>query len=84
MLQGDKIHATVKKELVNKFDPLLLEGDSRILINFAVSHSTGSYRTTRHAYKIGFLATTRVRQCEGLPAELNGFEPNCIYSDFTM
>lgn len=65
----------MKKDLVNQFDPFLNEGDSRLLINFAVSHSTGSYRTTRHAYKIGFLSTTRVRQCEGLPAELNGFEP---------
>uniref|UniRef100_A0A1J3CYL5 Replication protein A 70 kDa DNA-binding subunit C n=1 Tax=Noccaea caerulescens TaxID=107243 RepID=A0A1J3CYL5_NOCCA len=73
--EGDKIHASVKKELVNQFDQFLIEGDSRIFINFAVSHATGSYRTTHHAYKIGFLSTTRVRQCEALPAELNGFEP---------
>ncbi|KAL0886649.1 hypothetical protein Bca101_010632 [Brassica carinata] len=34
-----------------------------------------SYQTTKHAYKIGFLATTRVRSCEDLPMKLTGFSP---------
>ncbi|XP_056843178.1 uncharacterized protein LOC108811044 [Raphanus sativus] len=71
---GTKIHASVKKELVNRFDPVLSQGDSKILINFSVGHSYGSYRTTNHPYKISFLETTRVRNCE-LPIVVSGFDP---------
>ncbi|XP_056854016.1 replication protein A 70 kDa DNA-binding subunit C-like [Raphanus sativus] len=71
---GVKIHASVKKDLVNRFDPVLSQGDSKILINFSVGHSFGSYRTTDHPYKISFLETTRVRNCE-LPIEVSGFDP---------
>ncbi|XP_056843277.1 uncharacterized protein LOC108830017 [Raphanus sativus] len=71
---GTKIHASVKKELVNRFDPVLSQGDSKILINFSVGHSYGSYRTTNHPYKISFLETTRVRNCE-LPIVISGFDP---------
>lgn len=74
-LQGDKIHASIKKELVAQFEEKLNEGDSKIMINFAVTHACGSYRTTNHAYKIGFLATTRLRSCEDLPMHVTGFTP---------
>ncbi|CAN6893296.1 unnamed protein product, partial [Brassica oleracea] len=72
---GDKIHATVKKELVNQFDPFLAEGKTKMMINFSLNHSCGSYRTTNHLYKISFLATTRVKICEDLPRAINGFQP---------
>lgn len=55
-----EIHASVKKELVNKFDPLLSEGSSKILINFRLGQSVGFNRTNDHPYKIYFLETTRV------------------------
>ncbi|CAG7895016.1 unnamed protein product [Brassica rapa] len=72
---GDKIHATVKKELVNQFDPFLAEGKTKMMVNFSLNHSCGSYRTTNHPYKISFLATTRVKICEDLPRAINGFQP---------
>ena len=75
ILQGGKIHATVKKELVAQFSPFLIQGESLMLINFSVTHSFGSYRTTNHPYMISFLSTTRVRSCEKLPEGLAGFEP---------
>lgn len=74
-IQGDKIHATVKKELVNQFDPFLAEGKTKMMINLSLNHSCGSYRTTNHLYKISFLATTRVKICEDLPRAINGFQP---------
>ncbi|KAH0880577.1 hypothetical protein HID58_067971 [Brassica napus] len=74
-LKGGKIHATVKKELVAQFSPFLIQGESLMLINFSVTHSFGSYRTTNHPYMISFLSTTRVRSCEKLPEGLAGFEP---------
>ncbi|XP_048609005.1 uncharacterized protein LOC125584500 [Brassica napus] len=70
-----KIHASVKKELVAQFDHFLRQGYPLMLINFSVTHSCGSYRTTTHAYMISFLSTTRVRSCEQLPEDLSGFEP---------
>nr|VDC83435.1 unnamed protein product [Brassica rapa] len=72
---GDKIHATVKQDLASQFEPRLTQGASKILINFSLNHSCGSYRTTKHAYKIGFLSTTRVKVCEELPRELSGLQP---------
>ncbi|CAN6873736.1 unnamed protein product [Brassica oleracea] len=72
---GVKINAFVKKDLVNQFDSFLSQGSSKILINFSLNPSCGSYRTTIHPYKIGFLSTTRVRCCDALPDELTGFEP---------
>ncbi|KAF3551763.1 hypothetical protein DY000_02009981 [Brassica cretica] len=72
---GDKIHASVKKELVNHFDHQLEQGKTLTFTNFSLNHSVGSYRTTNHLYKISLLATTRVRSCEALPVGLNGFTP---------
>ena len=65
----------MKRDLVAKFDQFLRQGHSMMLINFVVTHSCGSYRTTNHAYRISFLSTTRVRPCEQLPEDLSGFEP---------
>ncbi|XP_013624880.1 PREDICTED: uncharacterized protein LOC106331079 [Brassica oleracea var. oleracea] len=71
---GVKIHASVMKDLVTKFDPFLSQGSSKIFINFSVGHSYSSYRTTKHPYKISFLETTHVRSCES-PIEVSGFDP---------
>uniref|UniRef100_A0A0D3AQH6 Replication protein A 70 kDa DNA-binding subunit B/D first OB fold domain-containing protein n=1 Tax=Brassica oleracea var. oleracea TaxID=109376 RepID=A0A0D3AQH6_BRAOL len=37
---GDKIHATVKKDLVSHFEPFLKEGESRIFQTFSLTHSS--------------------------------------------
>lgn len=65
----------MKRDLVNQFDRFLAEGETKMMINFSLNHSCGSYRTTNHLYKISFLETTRVRNCVALPTELNGFKP---------
>ncbi|KAL0667759.1 hypothetical protein Bca4012_030463 [Brassica carinata] len=80
IMEGVKITMSVKKNLVNQFDAFLSQGSSKILINFSLNPSCGSYRTTIHPYKIGFLSTTRVRSCDALPDELTGFQP-VNYSD---
>nr|VDD07067.1 unnamed protein product [Brassica oleracea] len=72
---GDKIHASVKKELVNQFEHQLEQGKTLTFTNFSLNHSVGSYRTTNHLYKISVFATTRVRSCEALHVSLNGFTP---------
>lgn len=75
IFQGNKIHATVKEDLVDYFELLLLEGDSKIIVNFSLSEACGFYRSTKHPYKIVFNATTRVRYCDDLPYRLTGFQP---------
>ncbi|KAF8046027.1 hypothetical protein N665_4110s0001 [Sinapis alba] len=72
-LKGGKIQASVKKELVAQYEPFLRQDYSLMLINFAVTHSCGSYRTMSHGYRISFLNTTRFRPCEKLPEDLSGF-----------
>ncbi|CAF2133673.1 unnamed protein product [Brassica napus] len=73
--RGDKIHGTVKKDEVGQFAHVLHQGQTKLLINFTVTHSSGSYRTTKHPYKVVFLPTTRVRICEALPYNMTGLEP---------
>ncbi|KAF8080239.1 hypothetical protein N665_0963s0004 [Sinapis alba] len=69
------IHASVSKYLVKRFEPVLKEEYSKIIINFAVTPSVGAYRITKHAHKIAFKSTTRVRVSELLPCQLTGFQP---------
>ncbi|KAF8113551.1 hypothetical protein N665_0048s0012 [Sinapis alba] len=73
--RGDKIHGTVKKDEVGQFGSVLTQGQTKVLINFTVTHTGGSYRSTKHPYKIVFLPTTRVKICEALPNNLTGIEP---------
>ncbi|CAN6935972.1 unnamed protein product [Brassica oleracea] len=70
---GDTIHATVNEDVVPIFESFLEEGDSKIFINFSLSQACGSYRLTKHPYKIWFQATTRIRLCDDLPYRLTGF-----------
>ncbi|XP_013617720.1 PREDICTED: uncharacterized protein LOC106324268 [Brassica oleracea var. oleracea] len=74
-VKGDKIHGTVKKDEVGQFTHVLQQGQTKVQINFTVTHSSGSYWTTKHPYKVVFLPTTRVRICEVLPYNMTGLEP---------
>ena len=60
---------------MGQFAHVLQQGQTKLLINFTVTHSSGSYRTTKHPYKVVFLPTTRVRICEALPYNMTGLEP---------
>ncbi|KAL0864345.1 hypothetical protein Bca101_043463 [Brassica carinata] len=71
---GDKIHATVKRDLVPQFEPFVEEGDTKIMINFLACQSSVSYRTTKHPYKIQFIATTRLRFCDKFSYRLTGLD----------
>ncbi|ESQ33594.1 hypothetical protein EUTSA_v10009292mg [Eutrema salsugineum] len=45
--KGDKISASVKKDLVKKLEPFFAPDGTMILINFSLNYSCGSYRTTK-------------------------------------
>ncbi|XP_048591574.1 uncharacterized protein LOC106429541 [Brassica napus] len=55
---GDTIHATIKKDYVGRYDRIMKEEYSMIIVNFAVMPSVGAYRITHHSYKIAFLDST--------------------------
>ncbi|KAG2286718.1 hypothetical protein Bca52824_046322 [Brassica carinata] len=72
---GDTIHATVNESVVPIFEAFLEEDDSRIFINIKIAAAGGSYRLTRHPYKVEFQANTRIRFCDDLPYRLTGLTP---------
>lgn len=65
MLQGDKIHASVRKTLIYRFERDLHEGSVYSFSNFRVASNGGSFRTTRHDYKLNFQIGTKVMQVDG-------------------
>ncbi|CAH2065489.1 unnamed protein product [Thlaspi arvense] len=68
------MHATVRKELIKKFENSIEEGECKIISNFTVTHNGGRFRTTSHPYKIQFAGTTSVRPSEELPPHIIGLK----------
>lgn len=58
--QGDKIHASVRKTLIYKFEKELKEDCVYSMSNFGVACNAGSFRTTKHDYKLNFQIGTKV------------------------
>ncbi|XP_057424609.1 uncharacterized protein LOC130718117 [Lotus japonicus] len=52
--KGDKIHGTVRRTHVYKFNPLLVEGRVYMLSYFTVGDNVLDFRTTSHPHKIIF------------------------------
>ncbi|KAL9167002.1 hypothetical protein ABFS82_05G067700 [Erythranthe guttata] len=58
--KGDKIHASIKRNHLKKFELIVNEGNTYIFQNFMVAPSDPRFRSTRHTHKIVFISTTRV------------------------
>ncbi|XP_057418202.1 uncharacterized protein LOC130712383 [Lotus japonicus] len=58
--KGSKIHASVKRERVYKFDSAIVEGSVYSISKFNVTDSTGPFRPARHAHKLTFELDTKV------------------------
>ncbi|CAJ2673547.1 unnamed protein product [Trifolium pratense] len=71
--KGDRIHATVRRTLIYKFEKDLKEDSVFAISNFGVAANIGSYRTTRHMYKLNFQFATRLKLSE------NRFVPPNLY-----
>ncbi|KAK2396507.1 replication factor A protein [Trifolium repens] len=59
--KGDRIHATVRRTLIYKFNKELKEDSVFAISNFGVVSNIGSYRTTKHLYKLNFQFSTRIK-----------------------
>ncbi|XP_057427773.1 uncharacterized protein LOC130721058 [Lotus japonicus] len=59
--KGCKIHATVRKTLIYRFQSLLSEGRVYQILFFGVGESGRDFRSTSHPFKINFDIHTFVR-----------------------
>lgn len=51
----------MKKTLIYRFQGQLKEGVVYVMSNFGVAGNTGTYRTTKHPYKLSFQYHTKVK-----------------------
>ncbi|XP_027941121.1 uncharacterized protein LOC114194915 [Vigna unguiculata] len=58
--EGSKIHASIRRTLIYKFQNEISEGHVYAIQNFSVAPNSGIYRTTHHPYKINFQFGTKV------------------------
>ncbi|EOA32957.1 hypothetical protein CARUB_v10016287mg [Capsella rubella] len=61
---GKKIHASVRKDLVNLYVNRLHIDDWVFIENFGLNYATGQYRPTSHLYKMAFIPGTVVMHCD--------------------
>ncbi|KAJ1393030.1 hypothetical protein SESBI_35350 [Sesbania bispinosa] len=59
-----RIHAYVKKALITTFEGTLKEGIAYVMENLLVAENKMKFKTTSHAYKFGFMQSTRVTEIE--------------------
>ncbi|QHO15936.1 Replication protein A 70 kDa DNA-binding subunit A [Arachis hypogaea] len=62
LVDGDsnKIQATVKKQLINRFKESIIEGQTYWMSYFSVVPNQGNYRAAEHEFKLAFLNRTTV------------------------
>ncbi|KAL6521833.1 hypothetical protein OROGR_018402 [Orobanche gracilis] len=68
--KGSKIQASIRKTLIYKFDRLLSEGHVYCLTYFGVGDNGGSYRYTKHAFKLNFQFNTKVQELKDFPINI--------------
>ncbi|CAA7061604.1 unnamed protein product [Microthlaspi erraticum] len=59
-VEGNKIHGSVRKQDVKRYERYLDVGAWKFIQNFTVAHATGHYRTTPNPYKLAFIKETFV------------------------
>ncbi|XP_010456729.1 PREDICTED: uncharacterized protein LOC104738222 [Camelina sativa] len=65
-VDGTLIHATIKKNQVNKFFWMIIAGEWRIIENFQLTKSMGKYRATNHAFKMSLTNSTIISRSPAL------------------
>ena len=62
--KGDKIHAIIRKTLVNKYQDKFVDGGCYKICYLTMVPNLGSYRTTKHDSKLVFQFRTIVQSCD--------------------
>ncbi|CAH9087315.1 unnamed protein product [Cuscuta epithymum] len=75
--EGDRIHATIRKERIAAFKDKLKEGDLYSVRNFVVAPNTMKYKTTTNRFKIMFNFKTTVVNFpdDDFPKAMYAFRP---------
>lgn len=60
--KGDKIQATVRKNLMTRFENKIREGTVYNIRSFGVAANSGAFRTTKHQFKLNLQNGTVVRE----------------------
>ncbi|KAJ1390048.1 Zinc finger, GRF-type [Sesbania bispinosa] len=68
--EGNRIQATVRKPMIQKFRGVMMEGQTYRIAYFGIINNTGLFRAARHAYKLLFHSRTRVIPCETMSVPL--------------
>ena len=63
-MQKSKIHATIEKAFLEKWLPLIIEGQCYQIETFMVQPNHGDYKSTHHTFKIVFNRVTNVKKVE--------------------
>ncbi|RYR47897.1 hypothetical protein Ahy_A07g033882 [Arachis hypogaea] len=76
-VRGCKIQATIRKTMIYRFKQLLSEGRVYVMKLFSVVPNQGSYRATRHQFKLIFQFRTTVRDaiCGFIPKSARKISP---------
>lgn len=71
------MHATIKQNLIEKFQPMLKETHLYAMKNFIVAENRMKYKTTNAKYKIIFIGTTRLTEIfdDSFPWHVYSFKP---------
>ncbi|KAL5147606.1 hypothetical protein HKD37_06G017241 [Glycine soja] len=75
--KGDRVHGSVKRTLIYKFEKTLQEGKVHSIQFFGIVENGGIYRITHHKYKIVFQYSTKVALVD------NASVPDYVY-DFVL
>jgi hypothetical protein len=63
LLQGNKIQATIRRQLIYLFLSKIVEGNVYKMSHFIVVPADDRYRTNFYPYKLMFKIKTKVRYC---------------------
>ncbi|XP_020976822.1 uncharacterized protein LOC107639328 isoform X1 [Arachis ipaensis] len=73
VIESNKIQATVKKQLINRFKESIIEGQTYRMSYFSVVPNQGNYRAAEHEFKLVFLNRTTI-----IPVPVDDIPKTCF------
>ncbi|GKC22095.1 replication protein A 70 kDa DNA-binding subunit B, partial [Tanacetum coccineum] len=70
---GNRIHASVMKDCMKKFEPIIDEGTCYMITNFGVGENGGNFPLVNHKYRISFYMNTMVIRVNKFGNNVHGF-----------
>ncbi|CAI9782726.1 unnamed protein product [Fraxinus pennsylvanica] len=74
---GTRIHASVKRNLIKTFKPIIREGVLYVMRDFVIGYNNSKYKASSHRYKLNFMMKTYVKEVEdsSFPYHIYNFIP---------